>query len=72
MDSTITVRLPKKLRAELTAISKEENVPISNLVRESLQKYLITRRFQRLRDRVLPFAEAQGMLTDEDIFRQIS
>jgi hypothetical protein len=28
--------------------------------------------FEQLRQRVMPFAEARGYLTDEDVFRDIS
>jgi len=29
-------------------------------------------RFQKLRKKTLPFAEAEGFLTDEDVFKAIS
>jgi hypothetical protein len=29
-------------------------------------------RFRELRRKVLPFAEAQGLVTDEDVFRAVS
>lgn len=72
MSSTLTIRLPDELRAELEAISKAENKPLSDVVRESLRRYVATQRFRHLRGRVLPFAESQGLLTDEDIFDAIS
>ena len=72
MEYTVTVRMPRKLKAQLDVLSKEEHVPVSDIVRESLQKYLAIRRFRRLRTKILPFAESQGLLTDEDVFRKIS
>lgn len=72
MSDSITVRLPKGLQSQLKKISREDNVPISDLVRESLSRFIATRKFQRLRNQTLPFAEAQGLLTDEDIFKAIS
>ena len=72
MNSTITVRLPDDLRAELEAISKTEDKPLSDIVRESLRRYVAIQKFRRLRRRSLPFAEAQGLLTDDDIFDAIS
>ena len=72
MNPTLTIRIPKELRAELMQMSKVEHIPLSDLVRESIQKYLAIRQFRRLRGKVLPFAEAQGLLTDEDIFKAIS
>jgi hypothetical protein len=60
--------LPEDLRVLLERISKSEKVPVSDLVRESIRKYVSIYRFRKLRNKVLPFAEAQGLLTDEDIF----
>ncbi len=72
MKHTLTIRLPDDLRKELHKISKEESKPMSDLVRESLQRYISIYKFRRLRNKVLPFAESQGILTDEDIFNVIS
>jgi len=72
MKETFTVRLPEDLRQELQRISKAESKPMSDLVRESIQKYVSIYKFRRLRNKVLPFAEAQGILTDEDVFKLIS
>jgi predicted transcriptional regulator len=71
MSSTITIRLPDDLRRELETISTAENKPLSDVVRESLRRYVAIRQFGRLRRKVLPFAEAQGLLTDEDIFESL-
>ena len=71
MDKIITVRIPEELDKDLLIISKEEDKPISLLVRESLRRYIKIYRFRKLREKVLPFAEAQGLLTDEDIFKII-
>jgi predicted transcriptional regulator len=70
--NTLTVRIPEELRADLQEISSRQSVPVSDLVRESIRRYVAIERFRALRKRTLPFAEAQGLLTDEDIFRAIS
>ena len=71
MDKIITVRIPEEIDKDLLIISKEEDKPISLLVRESLRNYIKIYRFRKLREKVLPFAETQGFLTDEDIFKTI-
>ena len=71
MTSTITIRLPDDLRAELEKISETEDKPLSDVVRESLRRYIATQQFRQLRKKVLPFAESQGLLTDEDIFESL-
>lgn len=72
MKQALTVRLPDDLRKELQAISDSEAKPVSDLVRESIQRYVSIYNFRKLRNTILPFAEAQGILTDEDVFKSIS
>jgi hypothetical protein len=60
------------LRTELQEISSLRSVPVSDLVRESIRRYVAVERFRLIRRRSLPLAEAQGLLTDEDMFRAIS
>jgi predicted transcriptional regulator len=71
MSTTITIRLPDDLRAALEKISEAEDKPLSDVVRESLRRYVAIQQFRQLRKKVLPFAEAQGLLTDEDIFESL-
>ena len=70
--NTLTVRIPEKLRAELKRIGRQQNKPVSDLVRDSIRRYVAIEKFRSLRKKVLPFAEAQGLVTDEDIFKAIS
>lgn len=72
MPDTITIRLPKKLQRELDIVTKNEKASRSEIIREAVARYLAVRRFKQLRKQVLPFAEAEGLLTDEDIFKAIS
>ena len=72
MNQNITIRIPNDLREELKEISKAENKPVSDIVRDSLRKYIAIHRFRKLRNMTLPFAESQGILTDEDVYKEIS
>lgn len=72
MKQALSVRLPDDLRKDLQQISDAEAKPVSDLVRESIQRYVAIYNFRRLRNTILPFAEAQGILTDEDVFKSIS
>jgi Arc/MetJ-type ribon-helix-helix transcriptional regulator len=71
MNRPITIRLPDDLRKILDQISKKERMPVSDLVRESIRRYAAVYRFRQLRKKVLPFAEAQGLLTDDDVFERL-
>lgn len=72
MTETLTVRIPESMRIDLMELSKEQKKPVSDLVRESLQKFIAIQRFRKLRKTVMPFAEARGIFTDEDVFREFS
>lgn len=69
--NTITVRIPEELKNDLQRISETEHKPVSDLVRESVRRFVAVERFRKLRRKTLPFAEAQGYLTDEDIFSKL-
>jgi len=70
--NTLTIRLPNEIRSDLQKLSQEQNKPVSDIVRESIRRYVAVEKFRALRKKTLPFAEAQGFLTDEDVFRDIS
>ena len=70
--TTLTIRLPEALKTDLDEISREENKAISDIVRESLRRYVAIEKFRSVRRKILPFAEAQGLLTDDDIFKALS
>jgi predicted transcriptional regulator len=72
MNKTLTFRIPDELKKELREISRAEGKPVSDLVRESLRRYIAIHRFRKLRNMVLPFSEAQGILTDEDVYKEVS
>jgi metal-responsive CopG/Arc/MetJ family transcriptional regulator len=71
MSQTLSIRIPEELRKELEEVSKLENKPVSEFVRDSLRKAILIHRFRKLRNTVLPFAETQGILTDEDVFKKL-
>ena len=70
--TTLTIRLPEALKVALEEISREENRAVSDIVRDSLRRYVAVERFRSIRRKILPFAEAQGLLTDEDVFKALS
>jgi predicted transcriptional regulator len=70
--STITIRLDDALGRELDQACAQTGRTRSELARDALRRQLALLRFERLRKRTLPLAEAQGYLTDEDVFRDVS
>lgn len=70
--SSLTIRIPDKLRRELDKLSRDRHQPVSDLVRDSLRRYVALERFRQLRQKAVPLAEAQGLVTDEDMFKAVS
>ena len=72
MKGTLTIRLDKDLERLLDRLCKRTGQSRSDLVRQAIRREVSLRRFEDVRRRVMPFAEARGYLTDEDVFREIS
>jgi Arc/MetJ-type ribon-helix-helix transcriptional regulator len=68
----LTIRISDSLRRELQRVSREQRRTMSDVVRDSLRRYLAVRRFRTLRAKTLPFAKAQGYLTDKNVSEAVS
>jgi predicted transcriptional regulator len=72
MKEAITIRLDKDLERRLSEVVRRTGRTRSEIVREALRRQLDVMAFEEMRKRIMPFAEAAGFLTDEDVFREIS
>ena len=72
MKGTLTIRLDRDLERMLDRLCKRTGQSRSDLVRQAVRREVSLRRFEDVRRRVMPFAEARGYLIDEDVFREIS
>lgn len=70
--ATLTIRLDKDLEDLLSKASKLSGKNRSEIAREALRRQLRISQFEALRKRIMPFAEARGFLTDEDVFSKVS
>jgi predicted transcriptional regulator len=70
--ATLTIRLDPKLHKALDRLARSTGRTKSELAREALARQVAVARFRELRRKTLPFAEAQGMLTDEEVFKAVS
>lgn len=72
MKGALTIRLDEELERLLDRLCEETGRTRSDVVRDALRRQLGLLRFEQLRRQVMPFAEARGYLTDEDVFRDVS
>ena len=69
--ATLTIRLDKKLEELLSKASRRTGKNRSEIAREALRRQIRLETFEEMRKRIMPFAEARGYLTDEDIFSKL-
>jgi predicted transcriptional regulator len=70
--SALTIRLDRALERKLATIAKRSGRSRSYIARDALRRQLAILQFEDARRSVMPFAEARGYLTDEDVFDAVS
>jgi predicted transcriptional regulator len=70
--ATLSIRLDEDLARLLGKASKQTGRNRSEVARDALRRQLRLTQFEAIRRRMMPFAEARGFLTDEDVFSKIS
>jgi len=72
MSNSLTVRLDDDLARALDRVAEASGKSRSEIVREALRRQIAMARFEALRRRLAPLAEARGWLTDEDVLENVS
>ena len=70
--ATLSIRLDGELNRLLGKTSRRSGQTRSEVARQALRRQLRLMQFESVRRRMMPFAEARGFLTDEDVFSKIS
>jgi predicted transcriptional regulator len=70
--ATLTIRLDDDLDKLLTKATRQSGRTRSEIARDALRRQLRISQFDALRRKIMPFAEARGYLTDEDVFADVS
>ncbi len=70
--ATLSIRLDDDLDRLLGKASRQAGRNRSEVARDALRRQLRLTQFETIRRRMMPFAEARGFLTDEDVFAKIT
>lgn len=70
--TAVTIRIPPELESKLKRACKRQQRSASDILRESLRRYLAVEQLRELRDELRPYAQASGFVTDEDVFKAVS
>jgi predicted transcriptional regulator len=69
--STLTIRIDQAVGRQLGRLARRSGRTRSDIVREALRRQLALLQFEEARERIMPFAAARGLLTDEDVFKAL-
>ena len=70
--AAVTIRLEPKLEELLDRVCSDTGRSRSEVVRDALRRQLTLQLLEEARRKIIPFAEAQGIFTDEDVFKIVS
>jgi len=70
--STLTIRLDPEVERQLKVLAQRSGRSQSYIARDALRRQIAVLQFDDARRQIMPFAEARGLLTDEDVFNAIS
>ncbi|MBD3420104.1 MAG: ribbon-helix-helix protein, CopG family [Chitinivibrionales bacterium] len=70
--TTLTIRLDRALARMLSKASRYSGKTRSEVARDALRRQLRLEQFEAIRKKAMPFAEARGFLTDDDVFAKVS
>jgi hypothetical protein len=71
-ESLLTIHLDRRLTQQLVAACADTGRSRGEIVRDALRRQLSLIRFVQLQRQALPFGEAAGWFTDEDVFKAVS
>lgn len=72
MAGILTVRLDDDLADALDRVCTRTGRSRDDVVRDALRRHLRRTEFELIREQLVPYAEAAGWFTDEDVFRDVS
>jgi predicted transcriptional regulator len=70
--ASLTIRIDPQMARLLDELGQQTNKSRSDIARDALRRQLRLARFEAVRKKLMPFAGAQGILTDEDVFAIVS
>lgn len=72
MRSVISISLPENIASQLTEFAREMGRNKSDIVKESISQFLWEAKFNAVRKNLAIKARAQGVISEEDLFKAVS
>ena len=64
-----SVQLRPKIAKMVATLMTREGMTKTEIINEALRRFLLEREFQSVREKLIPYAQAKGIYTEEDVDR---
>lgn len=64
-----SVQLRPKIAKMVATLMNREGMTKTEIINEALRRFLLEREFQGVREKLIPYAQAKGIYTEEDVNR---
>ena len=72
MRETVSISLTNEMKKKLDEIASRENVNRSEIMKAALKQYFSVIEFRRIRNLMIPKAEAAKIFSEDDVYNLIS
>jgi len=72
MEEILTIRVPKGTRQKLERRARAEHITLSQYIRRALDTEALLGALEAARAELVPAARANGIYTDDDVFKIVS
>ena len=64
-----SVQLRPKIAKMVATLMSREGMTKTEIINEALRRFLLEREFEGVRERLIPYAQAKGIYTEDDVGR---
>jgi len=72
MRKVVSVSFPEEMAEKLEITSRDTGRSKSEIIKQALRAYLWEERFRKVRKTITAKAKQKGIVTDEDVFKEVS
>ena len=72
MRETVSISLTNEMKKKLDEVASRENVNRSEIIKAALKQYFSVIEFRRIRNLMIPKAEAAKIFSEDDVYKLIS
>lgn len=72
MRKVVSVSFPEEMAKKLETTSRDTGKSKSEIIKQALRAYLWEERFRKARKTITAKAKQKGIVTDEDVFKEVS